>query len=192
MTDRPERRLVLASASPRRRELLALLGRPFEVVVTDVDERIVPGEAGAVNVSWKVCSVAASRLPPAKVTVSPATFVVQPGCCTGSASVTPVGIWNASWVVFDPSQPCSTPKPTVTCSPAGTVGGSGSMCADATPAPNPIAAMVAAIPAASGASWSSGTASSSISLRSTIAGTSSSGTPGRSSAARSRESSETA
>jgi septum formation protein len=39
-----QRRLVLASASPRRRELLALLDRPFEVVTVDVDERPGPDE----------------------------------------------------------------------------------------------------------------------------------------------------
>jgi septum formation protein len=39
------RRLVLASASPRRRELLALLGRPFDVVAIDVDESPRPAEA---------------------------------------------------------------------------------------------------------------------------------------------------
>jgi septum formation protein len=33
------RRLVLASGSPRRRELLALLGVPFEICVTDGEER---------------------------------------------------------------------------------------------------------------------------------------------------------
>lgn len=38
-------RLVLASGSPRRRELLALLGLPFDVVATDVDESVRPGEA---------------------------------------------------------------------------------------------------------------------------------------------------
>src|SRR2546423_11177081 len=32
------RRLILASASPRRRELLSLLGLPFEVVTSSVDE----------------------------------------------------------------------------------------------------------------------------------------------------------
>jgi septum formation protein len=32
------KRLILASASPRRRELLALLGLPFEVVPGDIDE----------------------------------------------------------------------------------------------------------------------------------------------------------
>lgn len=38
-------RLVLASASPRRRELLAQLGVPFDVVVSDVPETAQPGES---------------------------------------------------------------------------------------------------------------------------------------------------
>jgi len=37
--------LVLASASPRRRELLALLGVPFEVAAAEVDERAVASPA---------------------------------------------------------------------------------------------------------------------------------------------------
>ena len=37
-------RLVLASGSPRRRELLTLLALPFEVVATEVDESPLPGE----------------------------------------------------------------------------------------------------------------------------------------------------
>lgn len=36
--------LILASASPRRRALLAALGRPFTVQVADVDETARPGE----------------------------------------------------------------------------------------------------------------------------------------------------
>jgi len=40
-------RLILASASPRRRELLAALERPFDVVVPDIDESALPGEAPA-------------------------------------------------------------------------------------------------------------------------------------------------
>ena len=36
--------LTLASASPRRRELLAALGLPFDVTPADVDETIAPGE----------------------------------------------------------------------------------------------------------------------------------------------------
>jgi len=39
------RRLILASASPRRRELLARLGLPFEVRTAAVDETPQPGEA---------------------------------------------------------------------------------------------------------------------------------------------------
>jgi len=40
-------RLILASASPRRRELLAGLERPFEVIVPDIDETPRPREAPA-------------------------------------------------------------------------------------------------------------------------------------------------
>jgi septum formation protein len=36
----PPRPLVLASASPRRRELLALLGLPFEIAPADMDESL--------------------------------------------------------------------------------------------------------------------------------------------------------
>lgn len=41
-----QQRIVLASASPRRRELLALLGLPFRVVPAEVDERPLGGEDG--------------------------------------------------------------------------------------------------------------------------------------------------
>lgn len=37
-------RLILASNSPRRRELLALTGLPFVVMATEIDERTLPGE----------------------------------------------------------------------------------------------------------------------------------------------------
>ena len=40
-------RLVLASASPRRRELLAQLGRPFDVIVSGLEEKPWPGEKPA-------------------------------------------------------------------------------------------------------------------------------------------------
>lgn len=36
--------LILASASPRRRELLTALGVPFQVVVADIDEQVLPRE----------------------------------------------------------------------------------------------------------------------------------------------------
>lgn len=38
------RRLILASQSPRRAELLEQMGLPFDVLVTDLDERREPGE----------------------------------------------------------------------------------------------------------------------------------------------------
>lgn len=38
-----ERRLVLASSSPRRKQLMGLLGLPYDVVVKPVDEQIAPG-----------------------------------------------------------------------------------------------------------------------------------------------------
>lgn len=36
--------IILASASPRRRELLTAAGFPFDVVVADVDESVIAGE----------------------------------------------------------------------------------------------------------------------------------------------------
>lgn len=51
MTLSAEQTLVLASASPRRRELLAQIGVHFEVVVHDVDETLLPDEAPADYVS---------------------------------------------------------------------------------------------------------------------------------------------
>jgi septum formation protein len=54
------RRLILASASPRRRELLAQLGVPFEVVVADVteheeattDPRVMVAHNAALKADW--------------------------------------------------------------------------------------------------------------------------------------------
>ncbi|MDE3053697.1 MAG: Maf family protein, partial [Gemmatimonadota bacterium] len=47
----PERpRVVLASASPRRRDLLTLIGIPHEVRPADVDESLRDGESPAAYV----------------------------------------------------------------------------------------------------------------------------------------------
>ena len=43
-------RLILASASPRRAELLRAAGYAFEIVVTDVDEQVRPGETASTYV----------------------------------------------------------------------------------------------------------------------------------------------
>jgi septum formation protein len=53
----PGTRLVLASASPRRAELLAAAGFAFEVLAVDLDERPRPGEAPADY----VCRLAAEK-----------------------------------------------------------------------------------------------------------------------------------
>ena len=80
--DRP---LVLASASPRRRELLKLLGLPFRVVEAAVDEAVRPGEAGddvAVRLaSAKALAGAATR--PAAVVLGADTVVVLDGRILG-------------------------------------------------------------------------------------------------------------
>jgi septum formation protein len=39
-------RLLLASASPRRAEILGALGIPFDLAPVDVDETVLPGESG--------------------------------------------------------------------------------------------------------------------------------------------------
>jgi len=41
----PDRPIVLASGSPRRRQLLEMLQIPFRVMRPDVDEHVLPGEA---------------------------------------------------------------------------------------------------------------------------------------------------
>jgi septum formation protein len=57
--------LILASASPRRRDLLAQLGLPFEVVVSGIDERIdpdlPPAELAVQLAEAKARTVAATR-----------------------------------------------------------------------------------------------------------------------------------
>lgn len=49
MTSSPSLPLILASASPRRRDLLARLGLDLVVVPAQVDETPLPGEAGPVH-----------------------------------------------------------------------------------------------------------------------------------------------
>jgi septum formation protein len=77
-------RLILASASPRRRELLGGLGLAFEVIVAGIDERPWPGEAPASytlrNASEKAHEVR-GRLPPGEElrVLAADTIVVQDG-----------------------------------------------------------------------------------------------------------------
>lgn len=72
--------IILASASPRRRELLTAAGIPFDVVVADVDERVSPGEHPEAYVrrvaKMKAAAVARDR-PDALVLGADTTVVVD-------------------------------------------------------------------------------------------------------------------
>jgi septum formation protein len=59
-------RLILASSSPYRRELLTRLGLPFEVMVPDLDETPLPGEtpdATAMRLARAKAGAVAARAP---------------------------------------------------------------------------------------------------------------------------------
>ncbi len=75
--------LYLASASPRRRELLSQLGLTYEVVPADVDESHLPGEAPAdyiVRLARLKAEAAAARLGrPGKPVLGADTAVVVAG-----------------------------------------------------------------------------------------------------------------
>src|SRR2546423_1556066 len=76
--------MILASASPRRRELLASLGLTFEVVPSDADETLEPialPEAVAALALRKARAVAAARR--AGLIVAAATIVVIDGRALG-------------------------------------------------------------------------------------------------------------
>src|SRR5881275_1306232 len=77
----PQSSLILASASPRRRELLGRLGLPFEVAPSDVDEAIPAGAepAGAAEALalYKARAVAAAR--PGRVVIGADTIVAIGG-----------------------------------------------------------------------------------------------------------------
>ncbi|MCH8498088.1 MAG: Maf family nucleotide pyrophosphatase [Marinobacter sp.] len=63
--------LILASSSPRRRELLAQMGLPFSVCPVDVDESVHPGELPAAYVERlaRDKALAGYRLPQAQDTL---------------------------------------------------------------------------------------------------------------------------
>ena len=73
--------LVLASASPRRRELLAHLGLAFEVFAPEIDESPLPGEAPARTAERLACEKAAAgrRAFPAAAVIAADTLVSPDG-----------------------------------------------------------------------------------------------------------------
>jgi len=80
-------RLVLASASPRRRELLTSAGFSFETIVTDVDERQLPEEAPASYVR-RIAAAKSARglemLRAAAADVTDGTSGTEPLCVLGA------------------------------------------------------------------------------------------------------------
>lgn len=73
-------RLVLASASPRRADLLRAAGFAFEVDPVDIDERVAPGESPAAHVlrlARAKAAAAAVRHPDAVVLGSDTVVVVD-------------------------------------------------------------------------------------------------------------------
>jgi septum formation protein len=75
-----EPHVILASASPRRRDLLTLIGIRHEVRPADVDESVLPGErplAHADRLARAKASLLASRFPDALVVGSDTIVVVD-------------------------------------------------------------------------------------------------------------------
>lgn len=62
MSRTPPQSFVLASGSPRRRDLLKQLGLDFTVRPADIDEAVLPGEAPAMYVERLACAKAAAVL----------------------------------------------------------------------------------------------------------------------------------
>ncbi len=78
-------RIVLASASPRRRDLLTLIGIPHEVRPADIDETLLDGElpdAHAERLARTKAAVLAAQAPDALV-VGSDTIVVVDGAILG-------------------------------------------------------------------------------------------------------------
>jgi septum formation protein len=82
MTNPP---VILASQSPRRRELLTLIGIPHEVRPADIDERYLPGEVPAAHAERLAREKAATigRTEPDAVVIGSDTIVVVDGDVLG-------------------------------------------------------------------------------------------------------------
>lgn len=78
--------IVLASASPRRREILATLGIPFRVELADIDESTVPGEPAdryVVRLAREKALAVAERVAPGPCVLAADTSVVVDGAILG-------------------------------------------------------------------------------------------------------------
>ena len=80
MNNRLREKLILASSSPRRKELLNAVGWPYEAIVAGVDESLLAGEDPAAYVQRLARSKAeavAERLPAGLVLGADTTVVVE-------------------------------------------------------------------------------------------------------------------
>ena len=77
--------LILASASPRRRELLERVGVPLEIVPADVDETPLPGEAPSAYVARIAAAKAAAVQRPGRWVLAADTTVTIDGAILGKA-----------------------------------------------------------------------------------------------------------
>lgn len=75
--------MILASASPRRRELLALIGIPHDVRPADIDEKYLPGELPRDHAIRLARDKAAAIAVPDAVVIGSDTIVVVDGDVLG-------------------------------------------------------------------------------------------------------------
>src|SRR5687768_5351175 len=76
-------RVILASQSPRRRELLGLVGIPHEVRPADIDERYLPGEQPRAHALRLAREKAEKIRDPEAVVIGSDTIVVVDGDVLG-------------------------------------------------------------------------------------------------------------
>jgi septum formation protein len=81
----PDPPIVLASGSPRRKQLLEMLRIPFRVIVPDVDERVLPGEAADAYVTRlsRAKAEAVAYQVPGEIVLAADTTVVLDGVIFG-------------------------------------------------------------------------------------------------------------
>lgn len=83
MTDRHRPRVILASQSPRRRDLLTLIGIEHEVRPANIDETYLPGEEPRAHAERLARGKAAAIAAPGAVTIGSDTIVVVDGDVLG-------------------------------------------------------------------------------------------------------------
>jgi septum formation protein len=76
-------KVILASQSPRRRELLTLIGIPHEVRPADIDERLMPGESPRTHAERLAREKARAVASPEAVVIGSDTIVVVDGDVLG-------------------------------------------------------------------------------------------------------------